>query len=254
MAIKLWRWQQELPNNLIGKVAIFSRFAMKEHKDSVFLNSSLNSTIITQHDHPLKKYEGRTVNTQGFRMTSETMKKMQVEENPADFCWNTKELEKKIEYMSDSETIVSMLNVWITRFAFARKWSYEACPKCKKAAEKYNKCANCDFAVEETDLKFVLGVEISDFSGSMWVTAYDEFAKKIFYDLGKNAATKLHEYNKQQLSEVSEKYAFQFYRIKINTKKDSEGRIKHTAGHLFEPHEQKLASQNIRLINEYMSR
>lgn len=36
--------------------------------------------------------------------------------------------------MSDNETIISMLNIKIIRFAFARKWFYEACPKCNKAA------------------------------------------------------------------------------------------------------------------------
>lgn len=51
-----------------------------------------------------------------------------------------------------------MLNCYVSRFAFSRKWCYEACPKCNKAAEKYNKCANCDYAVEDTNLKFVLGV------------------------------------------------------------------------------------------------
>lgn len=93
--------------------------------------------------------------------------------------------------MDDSETIISILNVWVSRFAFQRKWCYEACPKCNKGAEKYNKCPGCDYGVEETNLRFVLGTEIADFCGSIWVTAYDELAKKIFYDLGSSAASTL---------------------------------------------------------------
>lgn len=37
-----------------------------------------------------------------------------------------------------------MLNVWINRIALGKKWNYEACPKCKKSAEKYSKCAHCE--------------------------------------------------------------------------------------------------------------
>lgn len=93
--------------------------------------------------------------------------------------------------MNGDETIKSLLFVWIHRFAFGKKWNYEACPKCKKAAEKYSKCAHCGFAIEETDLKFTMGVEISDFCGSIWITAYDDLAKKIFQDMGNTAANQL---------------------------------------------------------------
>jgi hypothetical protein len=37
----------------------------------------------------------------------------------------------------------------------------------------------------------MMGIEISDFFGSIWITAYDELAKKIFYDMGNTAAKQL---------------------------------------------------------------
>lgn len=88
-----------------------------------------------------------------------------------------------------------MLTVWINRFALGKKWYYEACPnpKCRKAAEKYSKCPHCEEPIENTKLTFVLGVEISDFYGSIWITAHDELAKSIFYDMGNNAALQLQE-------------------------------------------------------------
>lgn len=38
-----------------------------------------------------------------------------------------------------------------------------------------------------------MGVEVSDAFGSIWITAYDELAKKIFADMGASAAKQLQE-------------------------------------------------------------
>lgn len=70
-----------------------------------------------------------------------------VEENQADFCHNTHELARKIEDMQEGDVIKSILYVWVTRMALSRKWCYDACPSCKKMAEKYNKCPNCGFVI-----------------------------------------------------------------------------------------------------------
>lgn len=118
-------------------------------------------------------------------------------------CVNTKELDDKIMRMRDGDTIKSLLYVWVNRFAFAKKWNYDACPKCRKAASKYSKCNNpeCGYAIEETTLNFSMGIEISDYYGSIWVTAYDELAKKIFHDMGNTAANQLESLSKDELSE-----------------------------------------------------
>lgn len=93
--------------------------------------------------------------------------------------------------MREGETIKSMMTLWINRFACLKKWNYEACPKCRKAAEKYSKCNNCNQAIEQTTLNFVMGTEVSDSYGSLWITMYDDLAKKIFYDMGNTAASQL---------------------------------------------------------------
>ena len=50
--------------------------------------------------------------------------------------------------MATGETIKSMFYVWISRFAYLKKWNYDSCPKCNKAAEKYSKCNNCGNPIE----------------------------------------------------------------------------------------------------------
>lgn len=235
MNARLWRWNQEITNDMVGKVIILSRFTFHDYKGSVSLSSNVRSSIITTHQHPMRSYEGKRVDISGFHCTTEVRER--VDENPADFCRNMKELEERISYMREDDTIKSILTVVVSRLAFSRKWCYDACPKCKKMADKYSKCANCDTIIEDTNLNFVLGTELSDFTGSLWVTAYDELSHKIFYDLGKNAARTLQALEKDQLMEISEKYLYQPLKVKLITKKDHEGRVRHVAGHLYELNE-----------------
>lgn len=43
-----------------------------------------------------------------------------------------------------------------------------------------------------------MGVEVSDFYGSIWITALDELAKNIFYDMGNTAALQIQELSKDK--------------------------------------------------------
>jgi hypothetical protein len=81
--------------------------------------------------------------------------------------------------MGTDEWARSDLDVYINRFNL-KKWHYEGCPHCKKAAESLNNCNFCNKYVEQTKYHFIMGVEVSDSTGSLWTTAYDELAKKIF--------------------------------------------------------------------------
>lgn len=65
-----------------------------------------------------------------------------------------------------------------------------------------------------------MGIEVADFCGSIWITAYDELAKKIFYDMGTNAARQLQGLSKEELAEILENYQYQPFRLKVLTKKD----------------------------------
>ena len=80
--------------------------------------------------------------------------------------------------MGNHEAITSDLEFWITFINFKNKWFYGACnnPKCKKQADHHSKCINCGTYNEEILQKYILPIEITDFTGSLWTTAFDDFA------------------------------------------------------------------------------
>lgn len=82
--------------------------------------------------------------------------------------------------MDTGETLKSDLDVFVNRLSM-KKWYYEGCPACNKSAEKGTSC-HCGKYVEQTVPHFIMPVELVDSSGSLYSTAYDEQAKKIFWD------------------------------------------------------------------------
>ena len=80
--------------------------------------------------------------------------------------------------MKGNDPIYSDLEVWLNMISFKGKWFYEACtnPKCKKSSEAFTKCIYCGHYNDQLTKKFILSIEISDFTGSLWTTAFDEFA------------------------------------------------------------------------------
>lgn len=79
--------------------------------------------------------------------------------------------------------------------SFKGKWSYEACNnlKCKKTTESHSKCLNCGHYNDATNRRFILPIEISDFTGSLWTTAFDELAQEIFKGIPIETLSKLSE-------------------------------------------------------------
>ena len=84
--------------------------------------------------------------------------------------------------MSASESLHSELEVWVTFLNVKGKWHYGACnnPKCKKSADSHSRCIYCGSYNQAISQKFILPVEISDWTGSLWVTAFDDFAGELF--------------------------------------------------------------------------
>jgi hypothetical protein len=56
MAIRLWNWKEEFGNDMIDKVLIFTRFSLKQYKDSISVSNGFRSSITSFHNHPMKKY------------------------------------------------------------------------------------------------------------------------------------------------------------------------------------------------------
>lgn len=77
--------------------------------------------------------------------------------------------------MNSNDVVFSGLEVWLSHASFKGRWFYEACnnPKCKKSAEPFSKCLHCGHYNDNTHRKFILPIELSDITGSLWTTAFD---------------------------------------------------------------------------------
>lgn len=131
-----------------------------------------------------------------------------------------------------------------------KKWYYEGCPSCNKTAEKGMSCL-CGKYVEQTVPHFIMGVELGDGFGSIFSTAYDEQARKIFWE-EEGVIHKLMKYDDNQMKDVVEDYYFQEFKVRIYTKRDQEGRIKHNMGKLEIIVPEKAAIANLERIRELM--
>lgn len=106
-------------------------------------------------------------------------RKIKEEDNTGTVFKNMRELSEGIETLVMGETLKTDLDVFVNRLLM-KKWYYEGCPGCNKSAEKGMSCP-CGKYVEDTVPHFILSVELSDAFGSLYTTAYDEQAKKIFW-------------------------------------------------------------------------
>ena len=82
--------------------------------------------------------------------------------------------------MSD-ETIRTDTNIYINGL-LTKKWYYEGCTGCNRAVEKGTSCSGCGKYAEQTNPHFSMPVELSDAFGSLYTVAYNEHAKKIFWN------------------------------------------------------------------------
>lgn len=67
-------------------------------------------------------------------------------------------------------------------------------------------------------------VELTDFTGSLWTTAFDDFAHEILKGYVLEEIEKLSE---SGLKTIAEKHLYMQFRIKISSKKDGEGAVRH---------------------------
>ena len=71
----------------------------------------------------------------------------------------------------------------------------------------------------------MLPVELTDYTGSLWLTAFDDFGNEIMKGFRLDELEKMPD---TKLKEVAEKQFYQQFRVKVLTKKEGEGNIKHT--------------------------
>jgi hypothetical protein len=66
MSVLLWNWKHDFGKEMEGRVLIFSRFALREHKGNESLSNGMRSAIIMNHGHSMNQYEGKHVDISSF--------------------------------------------------------------------------------------------------------------------------------------------------------------------------------------------
>lgn len=127
--------------------------------------------------------------------------------------------------MDKGEQIKSSLNLFLTEYKYD-KWYYESCPNCRKSAERNSRCGHCGREVTETIPRYKLTVEMSDSTGSIWATGFEEFGVKLFEDTeGMQYLQGLDDSSRQK---IFKKNLYKEYSVKLTTKMDDFSNLKHT--------------------------
>lgn len=129
----MWNERIKPDRSMIGKTVLLGRFTLHNYNGSLTLSSKTRSSIQAVNNHPYQQYEEQTMNNwKNYQLLSE--RKMKEEDpNSTPACRNFQELTKAISQMGMGETIKTDVNVWVNRI-MTKKWFYEGCPACNKAA------------------------------------------------------------------------------------------------------------------------
>ena len=207
----LWNSKIKADQSLVGKTLILSRFTLHNYNGCITINSKVRSNIQVAdypafqrlHDHAMQNHHS-------YEMLSE--RKMREEQTEGIVYKNLKELNYAMDTLITGETLRTDLDIFVNRL-MTRKWFYEGCPSCNKAAEKGMSC-HCGKYVEQTVPHFIMGVELSDAFGSVFSTAYDDQAKKIFWE-EEGVIHKLLKCDENQIKNIVEDYYYQEFKVRI---------------------------------------
>lgn len=160
-----------------SKTVLFSDFRVHEFNGSVNINSNIKSRMELVDSHPFKQYEKNVAslefNTVSYRRDESNMKIIR----------NVAEMNADVANMTEKDSVWADLRVFLNRVKDRAKRTYDSCPYCKKAVQPDDTtCSNgtCNKSFDRPKARYILNIELSDYSGSFWTTAYDEFAEKIF--------------------------------------------------------------------------
>ena len=119
------------------------------------------------------------------------------------------------------------VDVWLNNIFFGKKWFYESCPSenCRKAVEAKKICPKCFHYVEKSIKRFTLSVELSDPTGSLFATAFDESADIL---LRHKPIEEILDLTDEARHILNTKLVYENYVIKIISRKDSDGKVQHT--------------------------
>jgi hypothetical protein len=124
--------------------------------------------------------------------------------------------------------VYSTIDVWVKEMAFDKKWLYEACPSCRKSCSgnTSSRCERCQAPIDSPNRCFKLEVRLADFSGSIWVTAFDDSAATF---LKETTMEQLFPMSNRELCEYAESYfSYDQFRVSIKSYRDMLGQPKHS--------------------------
>lgn len=157
----IWNRQIQIPEDFVNKSVILKYFKVNKYKDNLNLSATFRSQIII-HEH-FSAYETSWKADLAVRKATQSTIKM------------LSELSEELKDI-DKVPIMSEIVVWTNAICLGSKWYYDSCPKCRKTATEYNICVNCSFPVQQCKKRFLLSVELSDYTGSIYVTAFEDTA------------------------------------------------------------------------------
>lgn len=168
----MWNLEKDIERSMENKTVMLSSFKIHEYNGTLSISSSFKSNINPMDDHEFKKYEN-SLGSISFEAIS-----YRRDESNFKIIKNVKEVEQAKENLADDGTIWSDLRVYLNRIKDNReKRTYNGCPSCKKGVQPDDtSCSHCQKSFDKPRARYILPIELSDYSGSLWATAYDEFA------------------------------------------------------------------------------
>lgn len=219
-------WNKDLYINpmWLDKTILLKSFKLHNYRDTLSFSSIFRSEIVPAEEHRFSRLEGKLAK-EDYEPTSEHREDNKAQDSR--FSRFVKEIEAEVMYSNSLEPVYSDLEVWITHMSFKNKWFYDACnnPKCKKAAESGQKCLNCGHFNEIVQRRFIIPIELSDCTGSIWTTAFDELSHEIFRGTNIQELSRMEE---SRLKEEAECRLYQQFRLRVSSRKEVEGNVKHS--------------------------
>jgi hypothetical protein len=140
---------------------------------------------------------------------------------------NITQLEEQTHRLREDQTVTSSLSVWVREILLEGRWCYLGCPNalCRKAASPCISCPSCGTFTGDCQLRYSLDVELADFTGSLSLTAFEEVAATFMNHISIDHLAALSEVDRKA---EANRYCFLNYQVRVTTKKDKEGRIRHS--------------------------
>ncbi|KAI3961517.1 hypothetical protein MKX01_001253 [Papaver californicum] len=157
------------------------------------------------------------------------------------------DVRKTVSQIKDERLGTSEKPDWITvkatiSFVKTETFCYTACPlmvgdrQCSKKVTNNGdglwKCDRCDKSVAECDYRYILQLQIQDFTGYTWVTAFQETGEKIMHISAKELYYLKHEeQDDEKVLDITKEVLFTEYIFKLKVKEETfsdEQRVKST--------------------------